>query len=43
MVTVQTLQNTAKYLISITPQGVISFVSNGWEDRVSDKYIVKNS
>ena len=22
--------NTAKYLISITPQGVISFVSKGW-------------
>ena len=22
--------NTAKYLISITPQGIISFISNGW-------------
>ena len=29
--------NTAKYLISITLQGVISFISNGWGGRVSDK------
>ena len=35
--------NTAKYLISITPQGVISFISNGWGGRASDKYIVENS
>ena len=35
--------NTAKYLISITPQGTISFISNGWGGRVSDKYIVENS
>ena len=34
--------NTAKYLISITPQGVISYISNGWEGRVSDKHIVEN-
>ena len=35
--------NTAKYLISITPQGIISYISNGWGGRVSDKYIVENS
>lgn len=35
--------NTAKYLIGITPQGVISFISNGWGCRASDKFIVENS
>ena len=35
--------NTAKYLISITPQGIISYISNGWGGRVSDKNIVENS
>ena len=34
--------NTAKYLISITPQGIISFISRGWVGRASDKYIVEN-
>ena len=34
--------NTSKYLISITPQGVISFVSNGWGGRTSDKYLTEN-
>ena len=35
--------NTAKYLISITPQGVISYISNGWGGRASDKYIIESS
>ena len=35
--------NTAKYLIGITPQGIISYISNGWGGRVSDKFIVENS
>ena len=35
--------NTAKYLISITPQGTFNFISNGWGGRVSDKHIVENS
>ena len=35
--------NTAKYLIGITPQGTVSFTSNGWGGRVSDKHIVENS
>ena len=34
--------NTAKYLISITPQGVVSSVSRGWGEWVSDKHIVEN-
>ena len=35
--------NTAKYLIGIAPQGVISFVSDGYGGRVSDKYITEHS
>ena len=35
--------NTAKYLISVTPQGVISFISKGWGGRASDQYITENS
>ena len=34
--------NTAKYLISITPQGVISYISEGYGGRVSDKFITKH-
>ncbi|XP_077080745.1 uncharacterized protein LOC143733085 [Siphateles boraxobius] len=34
--------NTVKYLISITPQGVISFVSTGWGGRTSDKHLTEN-
>ena len=32
-------RNTVKYLIGITPQGSVSFISNGWEEQMSDKYI----
>lgn len=35
--------NTMKYLISITPQGVISFISNGWGGRTTDAHITANS
>ncbi|KAK0151943.1 THAP domain-containing protein 4 [Merluccius polli] len=34
--------NTVKFLISITPQGVISYVSKGWGGRTSDKHITEN-
>ncbi|XP_052400897.1 uncharacterized protein LOC127948482 [Carassius gibelio] len=34
--------HTIKYLIGITPQGLISFVSKGWERRASDKHITEN-
>ncbi|XP_061669520.1 uncharacterized protein LOC133497550 isoform X1 [Syngnathoides biaculeatus] len=35
--------NTVKYLISITPQGFISFVSKGWGGRTPDKYVTEHS
>lgn len=35
--------NTVKYLIGITPQGHISFISPGYGGRVSDKFIVQDS
>ena len=34
--------NTVKFLIGITPQGVISYVSKGWGGRVSDKHLTEN-
>jgi hypothetical protein len=35
--------NTVKYLISITPQGTVSFISKGYAGRTSDRYITENS
>ena len=34
---------TAKYLIAIAPNGMISFISAGWGGRTSDKHIVNQS
>ena len=34
--------NTVKYLIGITPQGTVSYISDGWGGRTSDKYITEH-
>lgn len=34
--------NTVKYLIGVTPQGTISYISSGWGGRVSDKHLTEN-
>ena len=35
--------NTVKFLIGITPQRTIAFISNGWGGRASDVYITEHS
>ena len=34
---------TFKFLIGITPSGVISYVSDAWGDRISDRRVVMES
>ena len=34
--------NTYKFLIGITPQGSIAFISSGWRGRVSDVHLTEN-
>ena len=34
--------NTVKFLIGITPQGSVAFISNGWGGRVSDVYLTEH-
>lgn len=32
-----------KYFITINPQGTVSFISKGWGEKASDKFIIKDS
>ncbi|XP_065643115.1 uncharacterized protein LOC136074701 [Hydra vulgaris] len=34
--------NTVKFLIGVSPQGVIGFISKAWGGRTSDKHLVEN-
>lgn len=34
--------NTVKYLIAIAPQGMITFISDGWGGRTSDSHLTEN-
>ena len=35
--------NTVKFLIAITPQGLISLISHGWGGQISDKHLTEHS